>query len=121
MHRDITAMLALASSQAIEFKDVIDLIRRHYECTATAFVTGAGSTAPVDNPAGTNAASSQLLAFARRLGLDEQATLTLYAEHYRAVLADPAGSGHANIRAFMATGWAGVRFDGEPLRLRGPG
>ena len=39
-------------------------------------------------------------------------------QEYRQVLANPDGEDHANIRAFMRNGWKGIRFDGEPLRLR---
>ena len=121
MHLEIHQLLAAAAGGTLRFSAVIDTLRRHYECTPVAFSTGVGSDRRTDNAAGTNAASSQLLAFARRLGLDEPTTLALYAEHYRDVLADPDGSGHANIRAFMANGWSGVRFQGDPLRLKGPG
>lgn len=120
MHQDFTRLLAAAANGSVMFQDVIDTIRRHYECTPVAFRTGAGMPRQTDNPAGTNAGSSQLLAFARHLGLDAPTTLALYAEHYRDVLKDPDGTAHANIRAFMANGWAGVELAADPLRLRGP-
>lgn len=121
MHQELLALLATGQKQNLRFQQVMDTIRRHYECTPVPFTVDVSGKAPVHNPSGTNVASSQLLAFARRIGLDEQATLHLYAEHYEAVLADPAGTAHANIRAFMAGGWEGVEFGGDPLRLRGPG
>lgn len=121
MHHEIRILINRSNDQSLLFQDVMNVIRRHYECTPVAFTTGAGTPLAVVNPAGTNAASSQLLAFARRLQLDEATTLGLYAEHYRAVLADPGGSSHANIRAFMANGWPGVVLADNPLRLRGPG
>lgn len=102
------------------FQDVMEVLRRHYECSPVRFCTGAGSARETWNEAGTNSASCFLLSFAKRLGLDEAATVALYGEHYRGVLAEPAGTNHANIRAFMAGGWAGVRFEGDALRLRGP-
>lgn len=120
MHQEIRDLIARSNDQTLLFQDVMGVIRRHYECAPVAFVTGQGTPRPVTNPAGTNAASSQLLAFARRLGLDEQTTLGLYAEHYRAVQATPEGSDHANIRALMAGGWPGVVLAGDPLRLFGP-
>ena len=73
----------------------------------------------VSNAAGVNAGSCQMLAFARRLGLDATTTLALYGEHYRSVAADPNGTAHANIRAFMDNGWDGVHLQADPLRLRG--
>lgn len=121
MHADLLSLIANAKINSVVFQDVIDVIRRHYECVPTAFTAGEGTPREIHNAAGTNAGSCQMLAFARRLGLDRETTLALYGEHYRGVLADPAGTAHPNIRAFMANGWDGVRFAGDPLRLRGPG
>lgn len=121
MHQDLTDLLARADGKSILFQDVIATIKRHYECTPCPFRTGSGTTRETVNPAGTNSASCLLLAFASRLGLDQRTTLELYGEHYHNVLADPGGTAHGNIRAFMANGWAGVIIDGAPLRLRGPG
>ncbi|MFZ5723326.1 MAG: HopJ type III effector protein [Pseudomonadota bacterium] len=121
MHAELQTLLRTESTKTQSFQEVMATIRRHYECFPIAFTVGAGTDQPVNNPAGSNVASSQLLAFARRLGLSETETLPLYREHYRAVLEHPEGTDHANIRAFMAAGWAGVQFEGDPLRLRGPG
>ncbi|MFZ5756236.1 MAG: HopJ type III effector protein [Pseudomonadota bacterium] len=121
MHIELARLIARSTDSSLMFQEVMSTIRRHYECTPVAFSVGESTPSPVRNPAGTNAASSQLLAFGKRLGLDEQTLLGLYAEHYRDVLADPAGSNHANIRAFMTGGWAGVSLPADPLRLRGPG
>ncbi|MFP5382770.1 MAG: HopJ type III effector protein [Gammaproteobacteria bacterium] len=120
MHRDHRRLLHDAEQNNVIFQDVISTIRAHYECTPVAFSTGAGTALHTDNAAGANAASSQLLAYARRLGLDAATALRLYGEHYRDVQADPSGTSHANIRAFMANGWAGVVMPEDPLRLRGP-
>lgn len=121
MHADFTRLLADAQRGTLVFQEVIDTIRRHYACSPVAFRTGDGTSRAVDNPAGTNAGSCLLLAFARGLGLDAGTTLTLWAEHYRAVVDEPGGNAHANIRAFMANGWQGVTLAGDPLLLRGPG
>lgn len=121
MHADHCRTIAKAHENTLLFQDVINTIRKHYECTPVAFRTGAGTPRETGNAAGTNMASSQLLAYARRLGLDAATTVALYGEHYRDVLADPGGTSHPNIRAFMANGWAGVNMPEEPLRLRGPG
>lgn len=121
MHDEYHDLLAAANKNTICFQDVIRIVHRHYDCVPVAFSTGVGTSRRTDNPAGSNTGSSQLLAFARRLGLDAQTTLTLYAEHYRDVLAEPDGHSHLNIRAFMANGWAGVSMPIDPLRLRGPG
>lgn len=120
MHQDHQRLITNAQQNNVVFQDVISTIRAHYECCPVAFSTGTGTALRTDNAAGTNMASSQLLAYARRLGLDAATALALYGEHYRDVLADPAGKSHANIRAFMANGWAGVVMTEDPLRLRGP-
>lgn len=120
MHTELAELITPESTKLLVFQDVVSTIRRHYVCSPVAFDTGVGTSRHTVNAAGSNAASCLLLAFARRLGLSEQQTLALYAEHYRSVLEDPQGGAHANIRAFMANGWAGVRFADDPLRLRGP-
>lgn len=120
MHLELSALIHQADNNVVLFHDVISTIKRHYECRPCGFRTGCGTERETVNHAGTNAGSCLLLAFARRLGLDAQTTLQLYGEHYRSVLADPHGHEHANIRAFMANGWAGVTMDGNPLLLRGP-
>lgn len=121
MHQELIRLIAQAKENHVSFQEVTDTLRRHWEFTPVAFVTGEGTARRTENAAGTNMASCLLLAAARRLGLDVPTTLALYAEHYRAVLADPSGSAHANIRALMDGGWGGVRFAAEPLRLKGPG
>lgn len=120
MHSDHRRLISDAKENNAIFHDVISTIRTHYECTPVAFSTGVGTALRTDNTAGTNGASSQLLAYARRLGLDAATTLALYGEHYREVQADSAGKSHSNIRAFTINGWAGVVMSEDPLRLRGP-
>jgi len=73
-----------------------------------------GST---ESPAGQNEGSCKVLAFGMLVGLDKDQLLRCFGEHYRSVLADPDGSAHGNIRAFMVSAWDGVRFpDGLPLK-----
>lgn len=121
MHVELDALIEQIRNERLNFVDVLAVVHRHYECSPGEFITGAGTPRETRNAAGANAASCCLLAFARRLGLDEPTTLALYAEHYRAVLTDPDGRAHANIRAFMTNGWAGVHLPEAVLRLRGPG
>ncbi len=99
---------------AIEFDQTMAVIADHYDYSPTRFTNG-----EVVNEAGTNEGSCKLFAFARRHHLDRDATLALFGHHYRDVLADPDGTSHANIRAFMKHGWEGIHFDGEPLTPRG--
>ena len=98
----------------IRFADVLAAIDQGYRFTATAFDNG-----PVSNSAEQNQGSCRVLAFARLHQLDEPATLALFGEHYRAVRDTPRGQDHQNIRAFIAHGWQGVRFHGEPLARPG--
>lgn len=121
MHRQLLELISAAEMHPIDFEEIISVLRGHYRLTPCTFVTGRGTPRETVNPAGSNAASCLLLAVARRLGLEEQTTLNLYGRHYRDVLADPDGSAHANIRAFMANGWQGVVFEQDPLVLVGPG
>jgi len=58
------------------------------------------------------------LAFASLNNLDKEQTLALFAEHYEAVLNDPEGDNHQNIRQFMLNGWDGVSFSGVALTLK---
>ena len=48
--------------------------------------------------------------FAQLNGLDQAQTLSLFAEHYAAVLATPDATDHQNIRQFMQNGWDGIQF-----------
>ncbi len=100
------------------FSDVITLIEGHYHYLPTSFTNGVGANALV-NEAGTNQGSCKAFAFAQIHGLNEQETLACFGEHYRAVLADPSGSSHANIRRFMRDGWRGIIFSHCPLKVRG--
>ena len=81
-------------------------------CLSTPLLTPFNSTPTV------NVGSLKTYYFAHLHGLDEASTLRLFCEHYQDVLATPDGESHANIRAFMGNGWAGIAFDGEALRLR---
>jgi HopJ type III effector protein. len=51
-------------------------------------------------------------------GFSTEEALLAFGEHYQAVLANPNGSDHRNIRALMETGLPGVRFDSQPLKRK---
>ena len=51
-------------------------------------------------------------------GLSLEDTLRAFGEHYRAVLANPSGNDHANIRALQDTGLDGVQFAQQPLKRK---
>ncbi|GAB3481564.1 HopJ type III effector protein [Azotobacter salinestris] len=96
------------------FADTLAFIAGHYDYRPSAFANG-----PVENAAGQNEGSCKTLGLALLEGFGDEEALLAFGEHYRAVLADPEGSDHGNIRALMRTGLAGVRFESQPLGRRG--
>lgn len=99
----ISQLLAGIASEQLNFADVLSFIETHYNYTPIDFSNG-----EVTNPAGTNEGSAKVFSLAKLHGLNQVDTLTLFAEHYRAVLATPEGNDHANIRNFMHYGWHGI-------------
>lgn len=100
-------------AQRANFSTVIAAINAQFNYTPQAFSNG-----EVHNHAGQNEGACRVFAFAQAIDLSVADTLLCFAEHYAAVLATPAGSDHANIRAFMVTGWPGIRFDGIVLTAK---
>lgn len=92
------------------FADTLAFVAEHYTYSPQAFTNG-----PVHNAAGQNEGSCKVLAMAEMEGFSDLETLQAFGEHYRAVLASPAGNDHGNIRALMAGGMNAVTFDGLPL------
>ena len=114
----LSTLLQRLSNNEADFEDVIAYINTHYDYTPTRFTNGRGADAVV-NEAGKNEGSCRLFALAKLQGLSEADTLPLFGRFYRDdVLKNPNGNDHANIRTFMREGWAGIHFDGEPLRLK---
>lgn len=98
----------------ITFAETIATIEENYSFTPTAFQNG-----EQHNAAGENSGSCKLFAFALLQKLSIQDTLACFGAYYfEEVLSDPNGSNHQNIRNFMKTGWDGIRFEGEALRLK---
>jgi hypothetical protein len=97
-------------SAAFAFSETLAFIASHYDYQPCAFSNG-----DVTNPAGQNEGSCKTLGLALLEGLTLEETLRCFGEHYRSVLATPDGNDHGNIRALMATGLAGVRFEQQPL------
>ncbi|MEW6691885.1 MAG: HopJ type III effector protein [Pseudomonadota bacterium] len=117
MDSRIETFVARLGSEVVPFADTLALISELYEYTPSAFSNGVGEDR-LDSPAGVNEGSCKVFAFGRINGLSKEATLACFGEHYQAVLDDLEGTGHPNIRLFMRYGWAGIRFDGEPLKPR---
>lgn len=95
------------------FADTLAFIDAHYDYRPSGFANGS-----VHNVSTENQGSCKVLAMAQDLALNDEQALHCFAEHYESVLADPDGSAHANIRALMQTGLAGVRFETFPLTRR---
>lgn len=104
-----------STPESIEFDQVIAAIDEAYDYTPNGFTNGLGDKKLV-NDAGTNEGSCRIFAFAKLNQLNQAETLCCFGKYYREdVLQNPNDDNHANIRRFMADGWAGIRFDGEVL------
>lgn len=103
----------LGNDDSLQFEETMSLIDALYDFTPTAFTNGS-----VENTSDENQGSCKVFAFGRLNGLNEAQTLACFGEHYRNVLSDPDGTGHANIRDFMAHGWQRVDMPTEPLKPR---
>lgn len=113
MKDQFSSLLIALNKNDISFKEVIEFIETYYTHQATAFKNG-----ETYNEASQNQGSARVFAFAKMNNLSKEATLSLFAEHYKSVLATPDGLDHQNIRQFMIYGWDGVIFEGEALSLK---
>ena len=114
MKTETQDLLADLAQGRTDFAAVLAHIDARYDFTPTAFDNGQAPHA-VQNAVGQNSGSCKVFSFAQLEGLGAAQTLSLFAEHYRAVLATPQAQDHANIRNFMQQGWAGIRFAGVAL------
>ncbi|MDX5371749.1 MAG: HopJ type III effector protein [Pseudomonadaceae bacterium] len=96
--------------EQFQFAETLALVAEHYDYRPSAFRNGS-----VENAAGRNEGSCKTLGLALLEGFSLEETLRAFGEHYRAVLATPDGSDHANIRALQNTGLGGVQFERQPL------
>ena len=95
------------------FTDTMQVIEDNYNFTQTSFTNG-----EIKNKAGENSGSCKLFAFAIHQKLTKEEALRCFGEHYRSVLEDSNGTSHQNIRSFMKTGFDGLAFDNDALRLK---
>lgn len=109
----LSAFQAQLQSEQHQFSQTLAFIAEHYDYQATDFSNGA-----VENPAGQNEGSCKTLGLALLEGFSLEQSLLAFGEHYRAVLANPAGSDHGNIRALLSSGLAGVRFAQPSLQRK---
>ncbi|WP_159633820.1 HopJ type III effector protein [Sphingobacterium composti Ten et al. 2007 non Yoo et al. 2007] len=103
-------LLHQLSAKQIFFLDVLAFIEANYNYTPSAFKNGNQQNAATENQG-----SARVLFFAKINNLSKEDTLSLFAEHYDAVLNSPEGNDHQNIRQFMANGWDTVSFDNAVL------
>ncbi len=114
MDLDVFLRRLETSPDSIAFSDTIAMIEANYDFTPTAFRNG-----DLHNAAGQNSGSCKIFSFARLHDLSAPQTLHCFGDYYRTdVLGNPGGADHQNIRHFMKTGWAGISFEGEPLKPR---
>ena len=110
MAQDLLKQLQAGEAQ---FADVITFIEARYTHTPTAFQNGQQHNAATENQG-----SAKVFSFAQLNDLDQQQTLSLFAEHYASVLATPEATDHQNIRQFMQHGWDGIKFEGNALTAK---
>ena len=110
---DLNTLRSSLTSGEHAFAETLAFVAEHYDYTQTAFDNGG-----VKSAAGQNEGSCKTLGLALLEGLSDQEALLAFGEHYRSVLATPEGSDHGNIRALIAHGLAGVKFEGEPLKRK---
>ncbi|MEG5266028.1 HopJ type III effector protein [Pseudomonas sp. JDS28PS106] len=111
---DLNTLRVSLRSGEHAFADTLAFIEEGYAYTPRAFTNG-----DVHNAAGQNEGSCKTLGLALLEGLTDKEALLAFGEHYRSVQATPEGSDHANIRALIAHGLAGVKFDEQPLKRAG--
>ncbi|QDO93259.1 HopJ type III effector protein [Formosa sediminum] len=100
--------------KTIVFSDTMEVIDSLYDFTPTAFKNG-----EIYNKAGENSGSCKLFAFAKLQGFSKDETLSCFGQfYYIDVLGDPEGKGHQNIRNFINSGFDGLQFEGEALKLK---
>lgn len=100
-------------SLGYKFADVLAFIDQHYDYRPVSFTNGTQY-----NSAGTNKDSAKIFGFAQLHRLSQSDTLTLFCEHYKAVLANPSGTDHPNIRNFRFWGWRAFAMPINPLTAK---
>lgn len=108
----------IKKGEAVSFQQTQEVIKACYDYTPALFYNGLEEDR-VCNEAGCNEGSCKLFYFAMLHELTEAETLGLFGDYYRVdVLQHPEAKDHANIRAFMKYGWAGIFYQDKPLALK---
>lgn len=98
----------------ITFSETMTIIDGNYDFTPTAFKNG-----ETYNNEGENSGSCKLFAFAKLQNFDEEQTLACFGRYYfEDVLKNPEKKDHQNIRNFIKTGWDGISFKIDALKLK---
>jgi hypothetical protein len=102
-----------SNPKSILFAETMQVIETNYDFNPTAFKNG-----EIKNNKGENSGSCKLFAFAVHEQLTKEETLWCFGEHYATVLEDENGTSHQNIRNFKKTGFGGLSFVKEALKLK---
>lgn len=104
----------IAFPNQITFPETMTVIDENYNFTPIAFKNG-----EIQNNEGENSGSCKLFAFAQLQKFTVDETLSCFGSYYfDDVLKNPENTDHQNIRNFIKTGWAGISFKGEALKLK---
>lgn len=99
---------------SIEFQETISLIDSLYLFTPTTFKNGS-----LKNEANQNNGSCKIFSFAKKHQLSKEETLYCFGKFYTEdVIQHPDKEDHQNIRNFIKTGWDGIQFESEALKLK---
>ncbi|WP_179318654.1 HopJ type III effector protein [Winogradskyella helgolandensis] len=103
-----------SNPKQIDFSETMTVIETYYQFTPTAFTNGT-----LKNAEDQNSGSCKLFAFAVDQKLTAEETLACFGTYYfEDVLINPKGTGHQNIRNFIATGFEGLYFETFPLKKK---
>lgn len=108
----INELIVSLKSGEHELSDTLMSIDAHYDDQPQSLTNG-----PVYSVPGQNEGSCKVFGLAVLEGLSEKQALLAFGEHYRDVIASRRNIDHGNIRALIAYGLMGVKFD-EPSLSR---
>lgn len=111
--KDLKDFRASLRNRNHAFSETLAFIESAYDYQPSRFLNGS-----LENASGENEGSCKTLGLALLEGFTTEEALLAFGEHYQAVLANPNGNDHRNIRALMETGLPAVRFDTQPIKRK---
>jgi len=117
MSKSVAQYLDALREGKVDFEDTMVVISTHYSFIPCSFRNGLNDGMLV-NAVGQNEGSLKIFSFAHLNRLDEEQTLQCFGQFYKNVLNTPDGRDHKNIRAFIKSGWAGIKFSRQPLQCK---